>query len=724
MRIALLLLTLVLLSGCGGAWNNPYPAEDRGRNILYRAFTDRPKHLDPVQSYSEDEAAIIMQIYEPPLQYHFLKRPFTLIPLAAEAMPSVTFLDRDGRPLPPDATDVAQTVYEIRIRAGVRYQPHPAFARDEQGRLRYHALSAEDLEPIYSVADFPYTGTRELTAEDYVYQIKRLAHPRLHSPSFAVVGDYIVGLRALQKALVEETKRLAAQGTPGAWIDLGRFPLEGVEATGPYSYRIKLQGRYPQFVYWLAMPFFAPMPVEVDRFFSQPGMAEKNLTLDWYPVGTGPYMLTENNPNARMVLERNPNFRGEPYPEEGEPGDAAAGMLADAGRPMPFVDRIVLSREKEGIPYWNKFLQGYYDSSGISSDAFDQAVRVEVGGDTRVTPEMEEKGIRLTTSARPSIWYLGFNFLDPVVGGASPRARKLRQAISIAIDWEEYLSIFANGRGIVAHGPIPPGLFGYREGAEGVNPVVFDARDGAPRRRSIETAKQLMAEAGYPNGLDARGNQPLVLYFDSPATGPDAKSSFDWLRKQFAKLGIQLEIRGTDYNRFQDKMRKGTAQMFEWGWNADYPDPENFLFLFYGPQARARNGGENTANYENAEFDGLFERMKAMDNGPERQMLIDRMVAMLREDAVWSFGFFAKSFRLDHAWVKNVKPNPMARNDAKYRRVDPTLREQKRAQWNQPVLWPVALFVVLIVVTALPAVRTWRRRERMAARPGAGAAAD
>jgi ABC-type transport system substrate-binding protein len=138
-------------------------------------------------------------------------------------------------------------------------------------------------------------------------------------------------------------------------------------------------------------------------------MAQKNLTLDWWPVGTGPYMLTENNPNARMVLERNPNFHGERYPSEGEPEDAAAGLLADAGKALPFIEKVVFTREKEGIPYWNKFMQGYYDTSGIGSDQFDQAVRVSIEGDTNVTPEMEEKGIRLSTSVETTTGYIAFN---------------------------------------------------------------------------------------------------------------------------------------------------------------------------------------------------------------------------------------------------------------------------------------------------------------------------
>src|SRR5690606_33230272 len=137
-------------------------------------------------------------------------------------------------------------------------------------------------------------------------------------------------------------------------------------------------------------------------------------------------------------------------------------------------------------------------------------------------------------------------------------------------------------------GPIPPGIFGFRDGDAGVNPVVYTCHDGKPVRRSITEARRLLAEAGYPGGRAAHGGQPLVLYLDTTDRGPGDKSRLDWYRKQFAKLDIQLEIRATDWNRFQDKVRSGNTQMFFLGWNADYPDPENFLFLFYGPQSRAR----------------------------------------------------------------------------------------------------------------------------------------
>jgi ABC-type transport system substrate-binding protein len=202
-----------------------------------------------------------------------------------------------------------------------------------------------------------------------------------------------------------------------------------------------------------------------------------------------------------------------------------------------------------------------------------------------------------------------------------------------------------------------------------------------------------------------------VLYFDTAATGPDAKSRLDWLIKQFRKLDIQLVIRATDYNRFQDKMLQGNAQIFEWGWNADYPDPENFLFLLYGPNAKAGRNGENAANYSNPEFDRLFVQMKGMANGPQRQEIIDRMTQLLREDAPWLFGFFPKAFSLQHAWVGNVKPNLMANNTLKYRRIDSAQRGQRRADWNRPVLWPFAVGTIALVALLWPAWRQYRRRE-------------
>ena len=710
-QIAACLISFIFLAGCGQAWNDPYPASDAGRNILYTAFTDRPKHLDPAQSYTEDEITFTAQIYEPALQYHYLKRPYQLIPSTVELVPQARYFDAQGRELAADAPaeSIAESLYELKLKKGIRFQPHPAFAMNRYGQPEY--LGKNIADGRQKIADFPQTGTRELVADDYIYQLKRLAHPRLHSPIFGMMADKIVGLKALGEDLGKAAKTLPTDG----WLDLDAYPLSGVEKVDSHTWRIRLKGKYPQFLYWLAMTFFAPVPREVDRFYAQPGMAAKNLTLDWWPVGTGPFMLSENDPNRRMVLSRNPNFHGQTYPCEGEAGDREAGLLEDCGKPLPFIEQAVFTREKEAIPYWNKFLQGYFDASGISSDSFDQAVRVNVGGDVALSDEMRDKGIRLLTSIKTSTFYMGFNMLDPVVGGLSSRSTKLRQAISIAIDQEEYISIFANGRGIAAQGALPPGIFGYEAGEEGIDKVVYDWVDGKPKRKSVEVAKKLMSEAGYSNGRDEKTGEPLVVNLDTTSGGMGEKSRLDWLTRQFAKIDIQLVVRTTDFNRFQDKVRKGNIQLYYLGWNADYPDPENFFFLLDGNEGKVAKGGENASNYANPEFDRLFVKMKNMDNTPERLTIIRQMTGILQHDAPWVFGLHPKSYTLGHHWLKNRKPNDVGNNILKYQRIDAAERTAARLAWNRPVLWPLLLGLLVILLAVVPGYLGYRRREQRAA---------
>jgi len=720
LRLSWIIPLVLLLTACGKApWNNPYSVSEADENILYSSFSERPKHLDPARSYSATEYRFIAQIYEPPLQYHFLKRPYELIPLAATKVPQPQFFDAAGRLLPADAEPkkVAFSEYEITIQPGIRYQPHPAFAKDANEHYLYHGLTDERIESVNMLADFPETSTREATAEDYVYQIKRLADAHLHSPLRGMLGRYIVGFADYSKQLGLLREQLNKQGNEAqSFLDLRDYPMEGVEVLDRYRYRIKVKGKYPQLVYWLAMPFFAPMPWEADLFYSQPGMKKRNITLNWYPVGTGPFMLTENNPNLRMVLSRNPNFHGETYPVNGTGDDESNGLLHDAGKPLPFIQKAVYNLEKESIPIWNKFLQGFYDAAGISSDSFDQAIQFGNQGEAALTDAMKEQGIKLMTAVETSSFYMGFNMRDPVVGGLDERGRLLRRAISIAVDYEEYISIFNNGRGVPSQGPIPPGIFGVKEGELGINRYIYNVVKGKPKRKSIDEAKVLLAQAGYPGGQDKKTGEPLVLYYESADSGPDGKARLNWMLKQFKKLGIQLVIRATDYNRFQEKMLKGTGQIFSWGWNADYPDPENFLFLLYGPNSKAVNGGENAANYSNPAFDALFDKMKNMDNSLERQVVIDQLVELVRRDAPWAFGFHPKTFALYHAWYYNVKPNLMANNILKYKRIDPKLRKQKRAEWNPPILCPIIVLLSLLVVSAIPAMIMHRQRERRAAR--------
>ncbi len=212
--------------------------------------------------------------------------------------------------------------------------------------------------------------------------------------------------------------------------------------------------------------------------------------------------------------------------------------------------------------------------------------------------------------------------------------------------------------------------------------------------------------------------RPLVLNYDYLRNlTPELKSEVDWMARQFAKLGIQLEVRATDYNRFQDKADKGSLQIFWWGWLADYPDAENFLFLLYGPNSKALTGGngENVANYANDEYDRLFEQLKYLDDGAEKQRVMDRMVAIVQHDAPWAFGYNPFAAGAYHAWLANTKPTNLVKDMLLYYRLDPALRAQRIAEWNRPIWWPLWLIAALLAALAVPAVRAWRHRERQTA---------
>ena len=726
-----LVAVVLVVNGCsGGNLNSPYRASEARAPIYYSTFSEPPKHLDPARAYSEDEAVFIGQIYETPFQYHFLKRPYELIPQTAESIPSPIYYDANGGVLPDNASrdQIARVAYEIRIQPGILYQEHPCFAKGADGRLLYADVDDADLDDIEGIQDFEHTGTRELTARDYVTEIYRLADPRVSCPIFSTLQNYIIGMGECQEALREAltTIREERKARAGIGYDLSKderenpiildyfdYPFEGVEVVDDYTYRIVLARPYPQILYWLAMSFFAPVPKEAIRFYEQGPMIRRNITLDQFPVGTGPYRIGNYNRNLEITLVRNEHYHGETYPTDGEASDQAAGLLDDAGKPLPFVDRYVFKLEKESLPRWNKFLQGYYDASGISSDSFDQAIVMEAQSGPVLSDFMTDRGIELSTDIQPSSYYLAFNMLDPVIGGYTPDRQKLRQALSIAIDMEEFIEIFSNGRGLPATGPIPPGIFGSLDGREGTNPFMYDWNDASQtaRRKSIDEAKRLLAEAGYPNGRDAQGN-PLKISFDNAWTGAGSRTRIRWFEKQFEKIDVIMVNNSTDYSRFQDKVRNANFQMVFWGWNADYPDPENFMFLLYGPNGTATSGGANHGNYDNPRFNELFERMENMTNSPARLELIREMTLVAQEDVPWIWGFHPVAFSLRHGWVRNSKPNMMARNTLKYRSIDVAQRAENRAEWNRPNYVPAGVVALVLVLGSLPAVLTVRKRHK------------
>ena len=709
------ILLCLNISTYASVWNNPHKSKKIETDTLFSSFSLPLKRLDPVQSYNAVEWSVISQIYEPPLQYNYLKRPYELEPLTLTQMPEIRYLDKDDNEVDEDSKDLMYSEYRLDLRKDIKYQNHPAFVKNEDGTLKYSGLSEDALEKIDSIDDFKEVETRRLLASDYEYAIKRMAVRQNHSPILDNMQAYIVGLETFSQKITNIVKE---KDKAQQWTDLRDYSIEGVNVINDSVLIIKIKGKYPQFSYWLGMNFFAPIPWEADLFYHQKGLIAKNITLNWFPVGTGAYYLAENNPNKKMRLLVNPNYHSEHYPslsiEENQKLNVPKELLEDSGKKLPFIKEVIYSLEKESIPLWNKFLQGYYDASGISSEAFDQAVQVSSAGSMDLSDEMREKGIKMRGSVEPSIFYMAFNMTDPVVGGYSDEAKKLRQAISIAQNQEEYISIFINERGIAAQGPIPPGIFGYEEGEKGTNRMIYDWVGGKRVRKSMEVAKRLLAEAGYPGGISDITGKVLKLHYDATATGPDDRALMDWQRKQFAKLGIELVIRSTDYNRFQRKVRKGKVQLFSWGWNADYPDPENFLFLLYGPNAivKTNGAGINSSNYQNPRFDALFDEIKTMQNTPERKKKIEKMLEIVREDAPWIWGVHPTSMALFHQWYKNVLPHAMANNTLKYKRVNAKLRASKQKEWNQPQILPLIFFVLFMVMIAFVSNRVYKNRQK------------
>lgn len=692
------LITLLLLGCHHEPRNNPYRNQDAAANIYYGAYASPPKTLDPAKSYTTDEAVFVSLVYESPLQYQYLTYPWALEPLLASQMPEVIYKDAQGKVV-TDPQLASSSEYIIHIKPGVYYQPHPAFVQSGNGSYLYWPLTAEQASAYDSIDDFEKNATREVTADDFVYEIKRLASPTVQSPIYGLMSTHIAGLSTLRTNL-----EVAQQQNPNALLDLRPYPFAGATVMDRYTYSINLKDPYPQFIYWLAMSFFVPYPWEADQFYNNPGFQDHNITIDWVPIGTGPYQFKQNNPNQSLQLIKNKNFHGEAVP---------AGLAPQAGKNIPYIDRIEFYLDKESIPRWNKFLQGYYDESGIASDTFDQAIAYNAQQQPIVTPQLSAKHISLQVSTTPSIFYLGFNQLDPVVGGTSAAAQKIRQALSIAINMDEYIRLFLNGRGQVAQGPLPPGIFGARTGQAGMDSVMFQWQNGQIKRRPLVEAKQLLSDAGYPNGIDSKTNKPLVLTLSIVAeSNIDEGSLYAWFRQQFAQLNIELNVDSVSDNRFQDKLQEGSTQLFFSGWIADYPDPENFLFLLYGPNGKVRNNGENVTNYHNAQFDSWYEQMVQLPNGDARQALIDKMVAQVQQDAPWIWGFYPVSFQLSQQWVINDYPNPLVNNQLKYMAILPEMRYQARLAWNEVTLWPIILILIGSIAFSIMAVMAYRKLNR------------
>ncbi|MFG1493480.1 ABC transporter substrate-binding protein [Halobacteriovorax sp. ZH4_bin.1] len=284
---------------------------DLSEKVLHLAVTSEVKGMDPIYTNDRYSSNEVGRVYEGLLEYHYLKRPYTLVPNLAESLPEVS---EDG------------LTYTFKVKQGVLFQDDAAF-KDGKGR--------------------------ELVAEDFVYSIKRLADPKLQGLGWWLLQDKIVGLD-------EWREKNSKKDT----VDYSEV-VEGLKTLDKYTLQFKLKKQFPQFLYSLAMPFTFVVAKEVVDHYGKEFLN--------HPVGTGPFMLKEFRQSAKkFIYEKNPNFRKKLFPTESS--DEFKHMLKYAGKPVPFVEKIEINIIKEDQPRWLNFLKGRVDYIGIPKDNFESAV--------------------------------------------------------------------------------------------------------------------------------------------------------------------------------------------------------------------------------------------------------------------------------------------------------------------------------------------------------------
>lgn len=564
---------------------------------VYRGETGRISGFDPARAADVYSALAVGNVYEGLLQYAYLERPYRVEPCLASELPRVS---EDG------------LEYTFPIRKGIYFQDNPCFVRSA-GR------------------------GRELTADDFVYSIKRVANVQVASTGYWVFRDRIVGL--------DEFRTRSAAGPLQKDEE-----VEGLKAVDRHTLRIRLKRPFPALLWVLTMNYAFAVPREAVEFY---GADFAN-----HPVGTGPYVLRSHIHNYRIEFARNPKWaetgRVDRYPAKGAPGDSAAGLLRDAGQPLPLTDRIVQYVIGDPSSQWLLFLSGQLETSGISRDNWDAVV----GADRRLSATLTARGIVMEATPALDVAYIGFNMDDAVLG---PN-RALRQAMMCAFDRTRWIE-FQNGRVMSADGPVPPAI------------RVRDA-DGSAFPFNLGRARALLAQAGYPGGIDPATQRRLELTLELGSGGSDTRETAEVIAAFMEQVGIVIRPSFNNWPTLLKKIEQRRAQMFLMTWVADYPDPENFLQLFYGPNGTP---GANRSNYRNTEFDKLYEVAATLPDGAEKRAVYGRMERIVMEDCPWLFLHHSMSFSLRHSWLGNYRRHDFPYGMYKYYRVD----DAARAAWQQ-----------------------------------------
>ncbi len=549
---------------------------------LHVAFPVAENGFDPQASYDIYSSDVCRAIFDSLYTYDYFARPVRLVPNTADGMPVIS----DGG-----------RTYTIRLKRGIYFAADPAF----KGR------------------------PRELTAEDYVYSIKRIADPKVRSYWLYLLEKNLVGLDpVLAKA--------RASGTLDYDAD-----IEGLQALDRYTLRIRFQRPDFAFQWWLTTVQFAAVAREVVDEYKD----ASNRVMD-HPVGTGPYALKQWTRGQKIVLEANPEFRDVRYPAPGAGSAAADAAIAKglAGKRLPLVGRVEISIIEEAQPRLLAFDTGALDYARVPPTLAEKAL----AGST-LRPELAQRGVVLHREVEPSIQFFFFNLDDPVVGGYTPEKLALRRAISMSFDRDAQIRQLLHGQGIPANQPVPPPLYGH------------DPKYSARYGYDPAAARALLDRFGYRD-RDGDGyretpdGKPLTIVLAS-TTDAAARASDELWKRCFDAIGVRVTFLKNKWPELNKMSEAGQLMMWGLGWISAIPDGRDYYSYFYSPNI----GMSNDARMRLPAFDALFERSLALPDGAERTALFDRMSDLVYDYAPWILDYYPYQNVVAQPWLRGYKQN-------------------------------------------------------------------
>jgi oligopeptide transport system substrate-binding protein len=491
---------------------------------------------------------------------------------------------------------------------------------------------------IYFAADPAFNGQRrELVMADYAYALKRLLDPKLRSAWSWLLEGKVVGLDAL-----------AAQAKKSGRFDYDA-PLAGIEVLDRYTLRIRLNTPDYNLGQILAHDPTSGIAREViEKYRDGNGHAMAN------PVGTGPYLLASWKRGSRIVLQANPDFRGYVWDfQAGSDPEDQSIVAAMKGKRMPQIGRVEISVIPEGQSRWLAFQNNELDLFSLDGPL---APRALDGG--RLRPELAARGVTLSRIIEPELSQYYFNMQNPLLGGLSKEKIALRRAIAMAHNVQQEIAIVWNGQAVALDYPIPPGVVGH------------DPAYKSSVRYDPALANALLDKFGYRKGADGYRNlpdgKPLTVRF---SVGPDStgQQQAEMWKKTFDSIGIRMDSDKRPFPEMLKAEKQCQLMMRTSAWIADYPDGDNFMQLFYGPNI----GQSNNGCMKIPQFDALYERSQKLPAGAERDALYRQMARVLEVYAPLRIGYARYRNMLAQPRVIGYKKHPIMHSEWIYFDLDP-----------------------------------------------------